>query len=601
VIVFQDLPPKADVERLRDRLSLWVARRTGVIVGAQFDQRCCVMLTRPSGKELNPAEATFMSDDRRVSAAEGYLYESDPAGDMPHLLGYLRSRDGGIDWPVGHFAAVHFERSTDTVTIVVDRYGLKPLFEASYQGATVFSQDFGLIADNFPIDRSLDRFAAAQLIGMELIAGNNTLLNGVRRLQHGTVVTIKGGVRRDRQYWDYPVRTARASANQEDILDAVRASLDDAMALENEKSGVDLVVPLSGGMDSRLILGHMAELSDAPVRSITLDVRRSAGEARFAEQAARAVGGDWHLQYLDRLLEPGDDWKAYVDYVGGTSTIYQAWSTSAYRGLDRARPLRTISGLAFDAQLATNSHFALANELSLDSAMQQLVERYASLTQSPRTSLFSDEFAGQLYDTPIRAIRETISRQADMTACGVADYWLWSGRVKSYTASEWNGHRRYVRVGFPYLHPRVFDLCASIPPEVKQGYGLYAEYFRRRFPALAGIPNGNTGALIGEPPALGHRIRTYSDVLDNYVLRLTGGRVERKVSGYDFAAMFRKCRTYRSAVLGALGDSRVVAEGLISEDGLQQLVARVDHGQNYLFPWLMRLVTLELVLARYQA
>jgi asparagine synthetase B (glutamine-hydrolysing) len=601
VLIHEPKVPADVAQGWLDRLRAWADRHGQRVIGAFADHRAGLMLTLPRSKRPDDRFGCFLDDASGVTCAEGYVYAAAVGCDAVRIAALVREEPStGPPSIAGHYAVAHYDRERDRVVVLTDRYGVKPMFEATVGGLTVFSHDYALVADNVRVDRTLDRVAAAQLVAMEFIADDRTLLSGIARLPHGVRVVVDRGRIRRQQYWNYPFgRSAAPTARCDEILEGLRGVLDTAMDVELDKSGPDLLVLLSGGMDSRLILAHMAERRREPVEAVTFDMARRSAEIRYAARTATVLGARW--RWLDAFppIDWGRQWRAFVERLGAWASIYQAWSTPGFKTLDAPHPRRVLQGFAFDTQLATNPFFAMTGERSHDDTVDRLVDRYAHLVSLQGPRVFSPRFLAEIGRYPREVVRARLASLEGLSSTHLADFFFWTGRAKSYTAAEINGNAHVVRFGFPYLHPDVFDYVMAIPANLKDGHSLYASFLRRRFPEVAHVPSANTGAVAGRSPSLARRLAKSGERLEYYITRLSRGRLERAPSAFDYAACFRQVARYRRDLLGVFENRRVVEEDLVDEEGLERLVTMVDRGVSYFFPWLLRLASVELALARF--
>ncbi len=208
--------------------------------------------------------------------------------------------------------------------------------------------------------------------------------------------------------------------------------------------------------------------------------------------------------------------------------------------------------------------------------------------------MFEPDFVEFLEIDLTRAIQMRLSGRENLSAVHLTDYFFWNARVKTYTAGEINGTRRHIGWGMPYLHPNVFDLILSIPTEWKVGYGLYAEWFNRRFPQFINIPNGNTGAPVGQSKSLWRRFEKNVELLRYYVMRLSQGRIKGKTN--CLPAYFQCLPQFRSALLDLLRERRVVESGIVKKNGIEAIINRIDRGESFYFHFLIRLLSIELML-----
>jgi asparagine synthase (glutamine-hydrolysing) len=195
------------------------------------------------------------------------------------------------------FAAVDFERRQ--VLLARDRLGKKPLFYTIKDGALIWSSELEPLyrtVGPFPIDLpSLDRYLAWQYI-----PAPHTIYQGVRALPPGSIATIDLATGRvdERRYWNLRFSEDR-SCSIEEWGERLDAAIRDAVQVRF-MSDVPYGAFLSGGIDSSLIVGYMAELMDEPVRTFTIgfnDPRFS--EVAYAEQVARLNGTRHETEIVD--------------------------------------------------------------------------------------------------------------------------------------------------------------------------------------------------------------------------------------------------------------------------------------------------------------
>lgn len=167
------------------------------------------------------------------------------------LHGY---REWGTDLPkrlVGMFAFGIADRSRNELFLVRDRFGEKPLLYMDHPGSVTFASEMRPLSALLGAGRELNRDALPSYLCLNYVPGDQTLMNGVRRLPPGTwrlygsSGDITTGVYWSPRYLEASVRMEEASERLESLLDqAVKLTL---------RSDVPVGVFLSGGIDSSLI------------------------------------------------------------------------------------------------------------------------------------------------------------------------------------------------------------------------------------------------------------------------------------------------------------------------------------------------------------
>jgi asparagine synthase (glutamine-hydrolysing) len=195
------------------------------------------------------------------------------------------------------FAAVDFERRQ--LLLARDRLGKKPLFYTLRNGVLTWSSELEplyQIAGPFRMDMdALDAYLAWQYI-----PAPRTIYEGVRALPPGHLLTIDfdTGKVNERRYWSVKFSEDRSRSPEEwgEALDAV---IRDAVAVRF-MSDVPFGAFLSGGIDSSLVVGYMAQLMTTPVRTFTIGFKEANwSEMAYAQQVADLNRTEHHTEVVE--------------------------------------------------------------------------------------------------------------------------------------------------------------------------------------------------------------------------------------------------------------------------------------------------------------
>jgi asparagine synthase (glutamine-hydrolysing) len=197
----------------------------------------------------------------------------------------------------GMFAFAIWDRPRDTLLLVRDRLGVKPLFYAVTAGGDlVFGSEIKSLFVSGLIEPELDETALPEYFATGHTAGGRTLYRGVRKLEPGHVLVWRQGTATIRPYWrlndqPYPARsqaTPEETAQQfwDHFREAVRRML---------MADVPLGVFLSGGLDSGLIVAAMRECGVDELRTFSVGTEQyERNELPFARMVASRFGTDHH-------------------------------------------------------------------------------------------------------------------------------------------------------------------------------------------------------------------------------------------------------------------------------------------------------------------
>ena len=213
----------------------------------------------------------------------------------------------GLSWVerlYGMFAFVIHERDTGRVVAGRDRLGIKPLYLDHRAGTTSrlrFASTLPALLAGGGVDTSIDPVALHHYLSWHaVVPAPRTLLNGVRKLPPATVrVYERDGSHTDTRYWDpaYERVAERASWSADDWTDAVLDSLRTAVK-RRMVADVPVGVLLSGGVDSSLVVGLLAEQGQTGLSTFSIGFDAVAGregdEFLYSDAIAERFGTDHH-------------------------------------------------------------------------------------------------------------------------------------------------------------------------------------------------------------------------------------------------------------------------------------------------------------------
>ncbi|WP_349368045.1 N-acetylglutaminylglutamine amidotransferase [Salinarimonas sp.] len=182
----------------------------------------------------------------------------------------------------GMFAFAIHERESGRVVLARDRFGIKPLYLAKTANGLVFASSLpAILAADESVDRSVDPVALQFYMSFHaVVPAPWTMIKGVRKLPPATIRVIEAdGASTERRFWalDF-TRTAedeeRSFEEWRDLtLDELRKAVARRMVAD-----VPVGVLLSGGVDSSLIVGLLAEAGQSGLRTYSIGFEEANGE-----------------------------------------------------------------------------------------------------------------------------------------------------------------------------------------------------------------------------------------------------------------------------------------------------------------------------------
>jgi len=213
----------------------------------------------------------------------------------------------------GMFGLAIWDAKSRSLLIARDRAGIKPLHYATIGGRLYFGSEIKSLLEAPGLPRDLDLAALDHYLSFLYTPRDGSIFSAVRKLPPGHLLTWRDGRATVTAFFEWPAEEsfdgteADATAQLRDVLsDAVRSHL---------MSDVPLGAFLSGGIDSSLVVGLMAEASPK-VKTFSIGFNEPAfDELEHARKVAQHFGTDHHefvvtpdgVGILDRLIEHFDE------------------------------------------------------------------------------------------------------------------------------------------------------------------------------------------------------------------------------------------------------------------------------------------------------
>lgn len=265
--------------------------------------------------------------------AAGHRFRTDHSDTEVLVHGY---EEWGIEGLVkrisGDFAFGIHDGRTDTLYVVRDRIGVKPVYFAVFDGEFVFGSEIKALLAHPKAVRDIDPQAMVHYLSFLTTPAPMTMFKGIYKIPPGCwlEVSSSGVVRMHRHYDAVPgkgidpseTKGLSEAALEDFYVEGVRKRLDEAVE-RRMIADVPIGVFLSGGIDSSTNVALMSKYSADPIHTFTVGFKDFTGlnELDYANIAARRFNTRHHeilidqddmIGYLDSLIhhqdEPLADW-----------------------------------------------------------------------------------------------------------------------------------------------------------------------------------------------------------------------------------------------------------------------------------------------------
>ncbi len=211
---------------------------------------------------------------------------------------------------IGMFAFALWDRTTRELTLVRDRFGVKPLYWAQIDGQLLFGSEMKAFRAHPDFRAEMDPAALAGYLRHAYVPSPRSIYRGAHKLRPGHILTLSAdGSIAIEPYWILRriaaegVRHAAADdIGPEQATAQLETLLLDAVG-RRMISDVPLGAFLSGGIDSSTVVALMQAQSARPVQTFTIGFH----ETGYDEAVhARKVAAHLRTEHTELYLQPDD-------------------------------------------------------------------------------------------------------------------------------------------------------------------------------------------------------------------------------------------------------------------------------------------------------
>lgn len=211
----------------------------------------------------------------------------------------------------GMFAFAIWDKREQSLYLVRDRYGIKPLYYACWGQTFLFGSEQKAILAHPVAQRALDKKALLEYFTFQNIFTDRTLLQGVKLLPPASVARImrdSSGTPKISRYWDYRFREPDHPADPREYREELDRLMRQAVSRQLV-TDVELGSYLSGGMDSGTLTALASgELPNIKTFTCGFDLSSASGiELAFDERIkAEAMSARFKTEHYEMVLKAGD-------------------------------------------------------------------------------------------------------------------------------------------------------------------------------------------------------------------------------------------------------------------------------------------------------
>jgi asparagine synthase (glutamine-hydrolysing) len=519
-------------------------------------------------------------DLKRKLVDRGYRFSSNN-NDAEFILHLYEEKGEGFAFELnGQFAIAIWDQRQQTLILAKDFLGLVPLYYAQFNGHFLFASGVRAILSDQTLPRTVDLIAIAQYLTFDHLLDDRTLLEAVKVLPAGTILTFRQGQLRIKPYWKpHYFETSHIRSEQEYIdglIDLLRQAV--FRQLPGDLSAGFL---LSGGLDSRVLLAFFNELTtNDEFHTFTFGVP-GCDDARYARQASSLTRASHHFYELkpDYLLSRVEEGVSLTDglqncvHMHTLATLEKVAETAGliYKG---------FMGDALMGYGQSRAHLVNIHPDAIAECQLQIHEDQGLLlfTIVQVDDLLCEDKGFQVNGLTLEGYRNALLESGSHLPVDQRHYFDIRYRVPRMTLNGVDLVRSRTWVRLPFCDRDLVEYILTVPAGYRFERYLMEKAFIQAFPGLAKVPYTSTGLPLytGMRSALmqgDHHLRWY---LRNH--GLTWVPVKRKIEYADYNGWMRTI--LRTWVEGILLNKVTLDRGYFKPEAVRELVSEHMNGAN---------------------
>lgn len=359
---------------------------------------------------------------------------------------------------------------------ISDKFRSFPLFWSLNNNKFIISDDASVIYDKCA-EMELDPVSEEEFIKLYCVSGHHTLYKNIFKIPAGNILEVKNNKHQLHIYWDhnhnYESNFSSNSLMKE--LDKVCNSMFERLITSLD--GKTAVIPLSGGLDSRLIAVMLKKLGYKNVICYTYG-RRKGFEAVLAEKIAKKLEFPWY----------------FIEYTSGIFQHYFTEEAESYRkygfnysSLPHEQDYFALTDLKSKGLIPDNSIFipGFCGDLLAGS---YLPDYYTTNKLQPNQTSLLNLILNSLYEpdnTQSFALLERLKQQLKAPEnieqlINLYEAWFTTNKVSNYII---NSVKVYEYFGYEWRMPLWDDewmqIWYSLPNEFRYDKNFYKKWLNK--------------------------------------------------------------------------------------------------------------------------
>lgn len=296
-------------------------------LGYYFDESAAIGSVRLSIIDLTTGTQPFFDDEQRYCLVyNGELYNYLELKEELKQFGHVFSTTSDtevllkswIQWGEqalkkfnGGYSFAIYDRVKNSCLLVRDRFGKRPLYYTTVNGALLFASELKCFLDYPGMQFAWDTEAVKSVVACWTPLPDQTVFNAVKQIPPGCCARYAAGALEISSYYELDFQPVEFAGTEQEAVEATRNIIKESVKLRM-RSDVEVGTYLSGGLDSSIVTQLVVEESTLPVHSFSVCFEEKEFDESEQQQQMSAHLGTKHQSFLVSNRRIADDFPLAV-------------------------------------------------------------------------------------------------------------------------------------------------------------------------------------------------------------------------------------------------------------------------------------------------
>lgn len=377
----------------------------------------------------------------------------------------------------GTFCGVRYsEEARPLLEIFGDKNGVRPLYYWTDGATIVFSSALRVLESLSFLKLTRDDRGVAESIGFGISLADRTVYRQIRVIREGELIRFTHGNQETHRYWDWSRISCGSEINREAATREAYDIFCDAIKVR-QRGEAHAVSFLSGGMDSRAIVGSLIDLG-VSVTALNLGPRGSQDHV-LAERFAQRIGCDFH-------------------WIPAQAGRKQFSATLPQRAADFLRQADTPAPRPYALWAGDGGSVCVGGGSSLDEQTRNLMRsgdsaeglrRFQSVNHiGLPLKVMKPEARASLSEICEQGIRDELARMDSDPATALFLFLVVNSQRRHLASVYEDLDQHQVEYQLPFFDAKFLEFVFGLPLEYRMGHRFYVDWFQRFPDAVTGVP-----------------------------------------------------------------------------------------------------------------